>query len=103
MSLSHRNQSINLLCKSIDWFLCERDIDRERVNNVKYRNVTRLKFGDSFYTSLTKLVLKLKDSICSTIKEIALLYCRKLSVCYHCHGLKYFNNKIRLTETVLVM
>ena len=32
MSLSHRNQSINLLCKSTDWLLCERDIDRERVN-----------------------------------------------------------------------
>ena len=26
MSLSHRNQSIDLPCKSIDWFLCERDI-----------------------------------------------------------------------------
>ena len=31
MSLSLRNQSIDLLCKSIDWFLCERDINRLRV------------------------------------------------------------------------
>ena len=28
MSLPHRNQSIDLLCKSIDWFLSERGIDR---------------------------------------------------------------------------
>ena len=28
MSLSHKNQSIDLQSKSIDWFLCERDIDR---------------------------------------------------------------------------
>ena len=31
MSLSHRNQSIDLQSKSIDWFLCERGIDRYRV------------------------------------------------------------------------
>ena len=31
MSLSHRNQSTDSFCKSIDWFLCQRDIDRWRV------------------------------------------------------------------------
>ena len=29
MSLSYRNQSIDLSCKSIDWFLYDRDIDRK--------------------------------------------------------------------------
>ena len=30
-SLSYRNQSIDLLCKSIEWFLYDRDLRRERV------------------------------------------------------------------------
>ena len=30
--LSYRNQSIDLLCKSMDWFLCDRDLHHERVN-----------------------------------------------------------------------
>ena len=30
--LSYRNQSIDLLCKSMNWLLCDRDIRRERVN-----------------------------------------------------------------------
>ena len=30
-SLSYRNQSIDLLCKSIDWFLYHRDLRHERV------------------------------------------------------------------------
>ena len=34
----------------------------------------RLKFGDKFLTFLTKLVLKGKARICSTIKENLLLY-----------------------------
>ena len=36
-----------------------------------------LKFGDAFLTSLTKLVLEAKASICSTINENLLLYCPK--------------------------
>ena len=35
MSLSHRNQSIDLLCKLMDWFLNDRDLRYERVN--RYR------------------------------------------------------------------
>ena len=49
------------------------------VYNVKYRYAIRLKFGDKFLTSLTNLVLQAKASICSTIKENLLLYCRKFS------------------------
>ena len=45
---------------------------------VKHRFVIRFKFGDKFLTSLTKLVLAAKASICSTIKENLLLYCRKI-------------------------
>ena len=32
MSPSYRNQSIDLLCKSMDWFLYDRDVSHERVN-----------------------------------------------------------------------
>ena len=32
---SYRNQSVDLLWKSIDWFLYDGNIDCERVNNFK--------------------------------------------------------------------
>ena len=48
--------------------------------NVKHCYAIRLKFGDELLTSLTKLVLKAKAIICSTIKENLLLFCRKVSV-----------------------
>ena len=31
-SVSYRNQSIDFLCKSVDWFLCDRNLHHERVN-----------------------------------------------------------------------
>ena len=46
------------------------------IYNVKHRNAVRLKFGYTFLSSLTKLVLETEVSICSTIKENLLLYCR---------------------------
>ena len=33
-SLSYRNQSIDLLCKSMDWFLYVRDLRHESVNAI---------------------------------------------------------------------
>ena len=47
------------------------------IYNVKYCYAIHLKFGDTFLTSLTKLVFELKASICSTSEEVILLYCRK--------------------------
>ena len=33
-SLSNRNHSIDLLCKSVEWFLYDRDLRRDRVKSV---------------------------------------------------------------------
>ena len=38
--------------------------------NMKYRHAIRLRFGDKFLTSLAKLVLEAKTSICFTIRKI---------------------------------
>ena len=46
------------------------------IYNVRHRYTIRLKFGDKFLIFLTKLVLEVKTSICSSIKENVLLYCR---------------------------
>ena len=50
------------------------------IYKVKHRYAVCLKFGDKFLTYLTKFVLGAKDSICSTVKENLLLYCRKFLV-----------------------
>ena len=34
-SLSYRNQSTDFLCKSMDWFLYDRDLCQERVKNIR--------------------------------------------------------------------
>ena len=47
--------------------------------HVKHRYAICFKLGDKFLTFLTYLVLEAKASICSTIKECLLLYCRKFS------------------------
>ena len=47
------------------------------IYNVTHCYAIRFKFGDKFLTSLTKLALDAKASICSTVKENLLLYCCK--------------------------
>ena len=52
MSLSYRNQSIGLLCKSMDWFLYYLDLRQERVKPCTIKTVTDKtiihKFFDNF-------------------------------------------------------
>ena len=38
--LSNRNQSIDLLCKSMDWFLYDKGLRHERVNGLKLMLLT---------------------------------------------------------------
>ena len=47
--------------------------------HITHRHAICLKFADMFLTSLTKLLLKAKTSIYSTIKEIILLPWRNFS------------------------
>ena len=44
--LSYRNQSIDLLRKSMDWFLYDNDLRHERVKGIKFRGYLILWFGD---------------------------------------------------------
>ena len=55
-------------------------IQMKGICNLKHRYAFRLKLGGKFLTSLTKLVLEAKVSICSTIRDILLLYSYKFSV-----------------------
>ena len=45
--LSYRNQSIDLLCKSVDWFLYDNDLRRERVNASLVPSLVTLLFNDA--------------------------------------------------------
>ena len=49
------------------------------IYNTKRCYAIRLKFGDKFLTSLTKLLVKAKSSIYSAIKDSLHLYCGKFS------------------------
>ena len=40
-SLSYRNQAIDFLCKSVDWFLYDRDLHHERVKAIKFTNTQK--------------------------------------------------------------
>ena len=63
----------------------------KRLHKVKHRDAIYLKFGDRCFTSLTTLGLEAKASICSTIKEILILYCRKFSaICRRYYKINIF-------------
>ena len=51
-------------------------IQTKMLNNVKDRHTICLKYGDRFLTSSIMLRLEAKDSICSTMKENLILYCK---------------------------
>ena len=46
-SLSYRNQSIDLFCKSMDWFLYDRDLRYERVKSANVLVVGKHRYDDS--------------------------------------------------------
>ena len=47
--LSYRNQAIDLLCKSIDWFLYDNGFRHERVNFLVLWSTILLLFGSTFH------------------------------------------------------
>ena len=42
MSLSYKNQSIDLLCKLMNWFLYDKDLRHKRVNTIQFRWYTEI-------------------------------------------------------------
>ena len=48
-SLAYRNQSIDLLCKSVDWFLNDRDLRHER--GIPYSSWKSFKLDNSMWSS----------------------------------------------------
>ena len=53
--LSYRNQSIDLLRKSMDWFLYDNDLRLERVKGFEFKP-NPLKYERSTYTSYLRLM-----------------------------------------------
>ena len=54
--LSYRNQSIGLLCKSVDWFLYDRDFHHERVSVLMLFTVCNQPLAFHFFWWVQKLV-----------------------------------------------
>ena len=48
------------------------------IRNVKHSYAARLKFGDKVFPQ-TKIIFDAKPSVCSTIKDNLVLFCRKFS------------------------
>ena len=56
--LLYRNQSIDLLCKSIDWFLYDRDRRHERVKGVKLKQWRKKRLRHRcFSVNITKFLI----------------------------------------------
>ena len=68
-SLSYRNKSIDLLCKSMDWFLYDRDLRHERVNDLVIIFTEKLHHRYYFYREAPSEML---DSVLNTFLTPAL-------------------------------
>ena len=58
--LSYRNQSIDLLCKSMDWFLYDSELRQERVNNTHCMKSVQIR---SFFWSVFSCIQTRKNSV----------------------------------------
>ena len=46
---SYRNQSVEFLCKSTDWFLYDGNIGRKKVKFSQYRSIPKVSLNDFTY------------------------------------------------------
>ena len=65
--------------------------------DIKHCYAIHLTFGDKLLTSLTKLTLEVKTSICSTIKENFILL-EVFGICLRCPNVTHFYNKMCFTK-----
>ena len=72
-SLSYRNQSIDLLCKSIDWFLYDRGLRHERVETLYFKCL--LRFWVHLWQVIHEtIVLKKFITFVSVLQKLLLFY-----------------------------
>ena len=70
--LSYRNQSINLLCKSMDWFLYDDGLRHERVNILHRKKLQHLHFYNESSPKQSKIKTNLFRLLMSTLQNIFL-------------------------------
>ena len=70
--LSYRNQSINLLCISVDWFLYDRDLRHERIKSLRKFTTIRSKtlFQGNYFSWKGSLKMTLCEIFLLTSSEI---------------------------------
>ena len=65
-SLSYRNQSIDLLCKSMGWFLYDRDLHHERVSLKHFCEILMRKYSGRFFKKERPII----EIMCDTYYSI---------------------------------
>ena len=92
--LSYRNQSIDLLCKSMDWFLYDNSLCHERVNSTLSKS---LYFINKYWTNKsTKINSKSVQKVFIPKIQILLL---KFLLCYE--SLKLSSSSANLSSTLV--